>query len=107
MSRHAKSLAYALDVLNLDKYKQYIDEIYLYGSCARMKQKYSSDVDLFLKVRKDTPQKVLLEMRRDVISIEEGLPEVEIKFSSTETFSSSSQFNDNIKMEGKLLWRRM
>ncbi|MBE5935025.1 MAG: nucleotidyltransferase domain-containing protein [Lachnospiraceae bacterium] len=107
MSRHAKSLANALEVLSCSEYKQYIEEIYLYGSCARGEQKYSSDVDLFIKVKEDTPQKVLLDMRRQVMPEDEKLPEVELKFSSTDNFSSSSQFNTNIKTEGKLLWRRM
>jgi predicted nucleotidyltransferase len=100
-------LVYALNVLKQDKFKKHIKAIYLYGSCARGDQTVRSDVDLFIKVFEDTPQKTLLSMRKEVMSGDLSLPEVELKFSRNDNFSSSEQFNQNIEREGKLLWERM
>ena len=106
-NKHAEALVYALNVLKQDRFKKYIKAIYLYGSCARGDQMIQSDVDLFIKVKGDTPQKILLSMRKEVISGDLSLPEVELKFSRNDSFSSSEQFNQNIEREGKLLWQRM
>lgn len=106
MSRHSQALANALGVLNEPRFKEYIDAIYLYGSCARNEYKYSSDVDLFVRVKKDTPNKILMAMRSEVVSSDIALPDVELKFGNSEIFSSSAQFNENIEREGILLWER-
>ena len=105
MSRHAQSLQHALDVLKQPEYKQYIRSIYLYGSCARKEQKYDSDVDLFLFLDNQAPDELIRRMRLDVIP-HFTLPEVEIKFSKTNEFSSSRQFSRNIERAGKLIWER-
>lgn len=103
--RHEQSLLYALDVLGKGHYKKYIRAIYLYGSCARGEQKFSSDVDLFLFLDRDMPDRLIREMRLEVIP-HYTLPEVELKISKTEEFSSSYHFNKNIKRDGMLLWER-
>ncbi len=105
ISRHAQSLQYALNVLRQPKYKSYIRAIYLYGSCARAQQKFDSDVDLFLFLDQDTPDQLIREMRSEVIP-HYSLPEVEIKCSKGQQFSSSYHFNRNIERDGKLLWKR-
>lgn len=105
MSRHSQSLQYALKVLRQPKYKSHIRAIYLYGSCARAQQKFSSDVDLFLFLDQDTPEQLIREMRLEVIP-DYSLPEVEIKYSKGEEFSSSYHFNRNIERDGRLLWER-
>ncbi len=33
-------------------------------------------------------------------------PEVDLKFTSGEEFSQSYRFNENIKKEGKLIWKK-
>lgn len=105
ISRHAQSLQYALNVLRQPKYKSYIKAIYLYGSCARVQQKFHSDVDLFLFIEPEMPDHLIREMRLEVIP-DYSLPVVEIKFSKGREFSSSYQFNRNIERDGKLLWER-
>lgn len=104
-SRHAQSLQYALNVLKQQKYKRYIRAIYLYGSCARCEQKFDSDVDVFLFLDDDIPANLIREMRSDVIP-DYTLPEVEIKFSKTNEFSTSYHFNKNIERDCKLIWKR-
>ena len=46
--RQRNAAEYALKVIQSSCIKPYIQSIYLYGSCARGEEKYSSDVDLFL-----------------------------------------------------------
>lgn len=106
MNRHSKSLQHALQVLRQDKYAKYINAIYLYGSCARGTQKYDSDIDLLLMVQADTPKAILRQMQIEVMPEEIDLPPVELKISMGDTFSDSSQFNENIKRDGRLLWER-
>lgn len=105
MSRHEEALNYALQVLSQEQYKAFIYEIYLYGSCARGTQKFDSDIDLLIKIDENIPKDVLRKMRMDVIP-DYNLPEVELKFFKEDTFSSSPQFNENLKKEGILLWKR-
>ena len=47
--RQRTAAEYALKVIQSSCIKPYIQSIYLYGSCARGEEKYSSDVDLFLE----------------------------------------------------------
>lgn len=59
MNRHQESLNYALSVLQSKKYSDVVREAYLFGSCARNDYSYNSDVDLFIFLKKGTPQHVL------------------------------------------------
>lgn len=106
MTRHEKSLQYALSVLTSERYRAYLDAIYLYGSCARGDQKYTSDVDLLLKLRKNVPADILRSMRVEATPDDWELPEVELKYFLGERFSQSEQFDRNLREEGKLLWVR-
>jgi len=106
MSRHTESLIYALNKLKDEKYKKYINAIYLYGSCARGSYKYNSDVDLFLVLQESVPIQVIREMKNSVTPEDYRLPAVELKTSTSSEFSLSRQFSENIKKEGRLLWKR-
>lgn len=106
MSRQAEALIYALNKLKDEKYKKYINEIYLYGSCARGTYKYGSDVDLFLVLSSDVPKDMIREMKNAVVPVDYRLPGVELKTSTFPGFSNSRQFSKNIKEEGRLLWKR-
>lgn len=105
-NRHSASLAYALKALNKEQYREYIDAIYLYGSCARGERNYDSDVDIFLKLSGDTPPDVVRKMKSDVIPDDYKLPHVELNYSRGDSFSVIPQFNKNIEKDGKLLWER-
>lgn len=105
MNRHQKSLNYALSVLQSEKYAGVVREAYLFGSCARNNYSYNSDVDLFLFLKKGTPQSMLCELKTDVTPDDYDLPEVDVKFSYGEQFSSIYQFEQNLRREAKLLWK--
>lgn len=106
MTRHEKSLQYALSVLTSERYRVYLDAIYLYGSCARGDQKYTSDVDLLLKLRETVPADILRSMRVEATPDDWKLPEVELKYFLGDRFCQSEQFDRNLREEGKLLWVR-
>ena len=48
--RQRDAAEYALRTIQSSCIRPYIKTIYLYGSCARGEEKYSSDVDLFLEL---------------------------------------------------------
>lgn len=106
--RHCKALDFALYVLLHDSvFSKYVDEIYLYGSCARGEQKYRSDVDLLVKVLPETPPRIMRKMRVETVADDISLPEVELKFTTGVDFSTSRQFDENIRRDGKLLWKKV
>lgn len=105
-SRHMLSLQYALNVLLNTNFADYIEEISLYGSCARGEQKYHSDVDLLVRVAEDTPARLLRRMRSEVMPEDLDLPDVELKFYTGNEFSSSSRFNKNIERDRKIIWKK-
>ena len=104
-TRHRISMDFAVKRLQED-FRDYVQEVYLYGSCARGDQKFRSDVDLLVKVEEGTSPRILRKMRAAVMPETTDLPEVELKFTSGPEFSSSRCFNENIKREGKLIWKR-
>lgn len=104
-SRHRISMNQAVKKLQ-EEFSGYIKEIYLYGSCARGEQKFGSDVDLLVKVEKDTSPRILRKMRVEVMPEQLDLPDVELKFFIGPEFSESYRFNENIKKEGRLIWKK-
>ena len=104
--RHDQALQFALERLQQADLKPYIHAIYLYGSCARGMQKYTSDVDLFLFLKPDTPSRLIRMMKTEVNSGDYTLPEVELKISLTDQFSESKTFSGNIERDAIKLWEQ-
>lgn len=105
-SRHVQSLEYALSILLQDEYAWYIRSIYLYGSCARREQKYTSDVDLFVFFDHDTPKSVIFNLKSITSPDDSDLPEVDLHCSLSNSFGFSKCYDDNLTREAKLLWER-
>lgn len=103
--RHKKALDQAVQKLRT-QFSNYVTAIYCYGSYARGEQKFWSDVDVLVKVSDDISPRIMRQMRAEVIPEQYDLPEVDLKFSSGEEFSTSYRFNENIKKEGKLIWKK-
>jgi predicted nucleotidyltransferase len=76
--RHTDSLAYALDYLKGECPDDILD-VYLYGSVARGEQKYESDVDLAVFLKKDAAVNVR-KLRSELVSDDLDLPEVDAHF---------------------------
>ena len=58
-------------------------------------------MDVLVKVSDDTSPRIMRQMRAEVIPEQYDLPEVDLKFSSGEEFSTSYRFNENIKKGGE------
>ena len=83
--RHQKSLDYALNIIkdiNI-KNNNFIDSIWMFGSCARNEENYNSDVDLICVVNKNDANtiKLMREIRSKVINCDDfNLPEIDVCF---------------------------
>ena len=103
--RHKKALDQAVQKLRT-QFSNYVTAIYCYGSYARGEQKIWTEVDVMCVVMDDNTPGGIKKMRAEVIPEQYDLPEVDLKFSSGEEFSTSYRFNENIKKEGKLIWKK-
>lgn len=107
MGRHLKVLNDALKILSSGPYKQYIEEIYLYGSCARGNEKHGSDVDLLVQCSQMPTPAMARKMRLEIMPEDVKLPDVELKFvKGSQWKKASDQFSRNIQKEGILIWKR-
>lgn len=78
--RHLEAMKIAINMLSKKPYVDYIEAIYLFGSCARGEQKYHSDVDLLVQCREDVLPETIRSMSIAVMPEKLDLPEVELKF---------------------------
>lgn len=106
LKRHAIALENAINYIKSSPDFVYVDSIYLYGSCARGQEKYNSDVDLMLCVKRDTPRSAYRGLRCCVSNGDYTLPEVNVEFANTDSFSFSKQFDENVRKDGVILWKR-
>lgn len=107
MERHLEAMNFALKILSNEPYSQYIDAIYLYGSCARGVQKYKSDVDLLVQYNQRFSPIIGRQMRTAVIPDDIELPDVELKFAKGNSWKNSTdRFSANLRKEGILLWKK-
>ncbi|MDD6004541.1 MAG: nucleotidyltransferase domain-containing protein [Firmicutes bacterium] len=111
--RHQKALEYALEYLNHSVFKQYINNVILYGSCARGEENYRSDVDLliefderFLDVKKEMNREFRM-LNSEIGTNELHDPEVDVKIVfGNEWKTNKICFFDNIKRDGINVWKR-
>lgn len=109
LERSQKSIDYATSVIFQSTLAPYISAIYLYGSCARNMQRYSSDVDIFLELDKKCNPDIF---REDIINLiasvsppDTMLPEVDLRVEIGEAWKSDGTvFHKQILKEGRLLW---
>lgn len=105
--RHHEAITYALEILNDHPYQSYIDKIYMFGSCARKKQKYTSDVDLLVECNENMTPELARRMRIAVMPEELDMPEIDLKFVTKDTWKNQkNQFAKNLVKEGILLWEK-
>lgn len=105
--RHQEAITYALNILNDNPYKSYIDKIYMFGSCARKNQKYTSDIDLLVECNENIPPELARKMRIAVMPEELDMPEIDLKFVINGNWKKQkNQFEKNLVKEGVLLWEK-
>lgn len=77
--RHEQSIDLALKILCNEPFVQYIEAIYLYGSCARGEQRYDSDVDILVQYNEKFTPQIGREMRISAMPDNMKIPEGELK----------------------------
>lgn len=103
--RSKVSIEYALDKIRKSRITPYVQDLYLYGSCARKEQDYDSDVDLFLVFSSDIDEAIyhedLLLLNSNVSPTDSSLPEVDLHIEIGDNWQSSKlMYYENIKKEG-------
>lgn len=109
LERSQKSIDYATSVIFQSTLAPYVSAIYLYGSCARNMQRYSSDVDIFLELDKGCDAELfhneIINLIASVSPPDAMLPEVDLRVEVGEAWKSDgSVFHKQILKEGRLLW---
>lgn len=109
--RHQDAIYYAINQLKDYPLAPYIEAIYLYGSCARGEEKWSSDVDLciILKESVKTVHKYspLMHTMKGILS-DDKIDSVEVDakiFIGDEWKTSKTLFCENLRKDGKMIWQ--
>ena len=108
--RQRNAAEYALKVIQSSCIKPYIKDIYLYGSCARGQEKYSSDVDLFLELSesfRSRPElkKYLYLLKSEVSSDNLDDAETDLKIVIGDEWRKNKMlYYANVQKEGIKIW---
>lgn len=110
-TRHAAALDYAMNKIKSSVLEPYINDVILFGSCARREEKFSSDVDLLLVLKLEyfahpELKKILRLLKSDITSDDIRDPEVDLKIvvGEDQWKNSDMSFYKNIAKEGVTLW---
>lgn len=103
---HQKALEQAVYQIGTWKYKKFVQQVILYGSCARGDYTADSDVDIFVELNGEVPVKELRNFRSKMKSMDGCDIEADIHFSFTPLSECDGLFYENIKKEGVLLWAK-
>lgn len=108
--RHQKALEYALNKIQSSVIFPYINEIILYGSCAKKTEKYNSDVDLFVefqeKIKSNDDYKYAMLLLKSEVSMDDIYdPEVDLKIAfGNDWRQSAMSFYKAVKRDGIRLY---
>ena len=108
--RQRDAAEYALRTIQSSCIRPYIKTIYLYGSCARGEEKYSSDVDLFLELSesfRSRPElkKYLYLLKSEVSSEELDDAESDLKIVVGDDWKRNKMlYYTNVRKEGIQIW---
>ena len=103
-------IEYALEFLKNNILKDYINNVILFGSCARKENKFNSDIDLLIVFSEDIKNvnrynKEIRLIKSDLSYINDELPEIDIKaFIGKEWENDNSLFCTLIRKDGIELW---
>ena len=103
--RQRTAAEYALKVIQSSCIKPYIQSIYLYGSCARGEEKYSSDVDLFLELSESFRSRPELKKYIYLLKSELDDAETDLKVVVGDEWKKNKMlYYANVRKEGIQVW---
>lgn len=105
------SIDYAITQIKQSKLVPFVQNLYLYGSCARNEQDYDSDVDLLLELSPKIDKKLYFEdmliLKSKVVPVDDLLPEVDLKIEIGDNWKNNSMlYYQNIRKEGIQIWKK-
>lgn len=105
------SIEYAITQIKQSKLAPFVQNLYLYGSCARNEQDYDSDVDLLLELSPNIDKKLhfedMLMLKSKVVPVDDLLPEVDLKIEIGDKWKNNSMlYYQNIRKEGIQIWKK-
>lgn len=108
-NRTKRSLEYALYKLKTSEISPYIQQVYLYGSCARREQSYGSDVDLFIELDEsfdlEKYRSALHQIKGSISPTFANLPDIDLHVTVGEGWKEDKLlYYKNIRKEGIKLW---
>lgn len=109
LQRSNLSIKHAVDVIRRSQLSPYVSAVYLFGSCARNEQTYSSDVDMLLEldenIDKEKYHMEIIKVISSVTPLDDTLPEVDLKIEIGDMWKQDgTTFHKQILKEGKQLW---
>src|SRR5699024_8357427 len=76
--RHERSLSF---IVNYLKTTGYVKQIWLFGSTARNKNRYNSDVDIYAILKEEfNSNRIKIKIKNDITPDDYSLPEVDVHF---------------------------
>lgn len=110
-NRSNQSIRYAIAKIKESPLSKMVDHVYLYGSCARGTQNYSSDVDLLLQLSEngnmDLGKEYVTKLKGEVTPTDITLPEVDLKVVIGESWKRNNMlYYKRIEEEGIDIWQK-
>ena len=104
MQRHDNLISHVLNVLNTNPI---VKNIYLFGSCARCEESWSSDVDLLVVVDDSATDTGLRQISTECVPENYRAPELDIVIYREASLRSESFFLDCIRKDWRLLYENV
>lgn len=105
--RHMEALQYAMNVISQSAIAPYVEELYLYGSCAKGTQGWNSDVDLLLVLSTDAAylKREVIQLKGQVSKDDIYAVDVDLKVAYGQDWKKNTMlYYKNIAREGRKLW---
>ena len=104
MKRHDELVAYALPRLAQN---DFVQKVYLFGSCARQTETWDSDVDLFVVVDDAITDREIRQLQLSAVPEDYRMPEVDIAVYRNSSLNDTSFFVSQTQSDWRLLYEKL
>jgi predicted nucleotidyltransferase len=107
-SKQQKAFLYAIEQIRNSGIFPLVNQIILYGSCARSEEKWNSDVDIMLELSNmdSVNTRDICQLKSNVMTDNLMDAEVDLKITTAGWESRENSFFKNVKKEGIVVWSR-